>query len=188
MLSAAYATAARESTIEINGMCPADRSAGVREGETSDKKWDRCEMLRSRKPPTISGHRRDVAIGRTIVRNDASIAERSRNADMRFVLVKDRAPRSSSRCASCGSPLGVGYLRDSSSRLQYCGYECYSGSDSLAPLGLPQNLEAASLSFSAFFWLVAQANLAWFPLTHLMAAPSIEHKPSPENGSSRNKF
>jgi hypothetical protein len=58
---------------------------------------------------------------------------------MRFVWVNDRVPRISSKCAQCGASLKTGYLRDVSSRLPYCGYECYPGSDGLASAGIPQN-------------------------------------------------
>jgi hypothetical protein len=44
---------------------------------------------------------------------------------MKFVLVNDKAPRLSSRCAHCHTSIEVRYLRDMSSRLPYCGYACY---------------------------------------------------------------
>ena len=44
---------------------------------------------------------------------------------MNFVLVNDRTPRAPSVCAHCSTPIGLGYLRDVSSRLPYCDHECY---------------------------------------------------------------
>ena len=59
---------------------------------------------------------------------------------MRFVLVNDRVPRESSTCAHCAALLGTGYLRDISSRLPYCSYECYPRYDDPAALAeVPKN-------------------------------------------------
>jgi hypothetical protein len=44
---------------------------------------------------------------------------------MRFVLINHRTPRVPGACARCSSPLQVGYLRDLSTRRQYCGLDCY---------------------------------------------------------------
>jgi len=44
---------------------------------------------------------------------------------MKFVLVNDRSPRSSSICAHCSKAMGAGYLRDLASKQPYCNYGCY---------------------------------------------------------------
>ena len=44
---------------------------------------------------------------------------------MKFVLVNNVAPRSSSVCATCSRPLERSYLHDLSTSKRYCGIECY---------------------------------------------------------------
>lgn len=45
---------------------------------------------------------------------------------MRYVWVSDRVPKGLKRfCAYCCTPIVVGYLRDMSTRLVYCGPSCY---------------------------------------------------------------
>ena len=44
---------------------------------------------------------------------------------MKFVLVNDGAPRAPSTCAHYSTSIGTSYLRDLSSKLPYCDYECY---------------------------------------------------------------
>ena len=50
-----------------------------------------------------------------------------RIAAMKFVLVNGRTPRAQSSCELCGEPIGEAYLRDITSRLAYCGHDCYLG-------------------------------------------------------------
>jgi len=54
---------------------------------------------------------------------------------MNFVLVNDRAPRGARACAHCSTPIGLGYLRDVSSKLLYCDHECYVRYSKQAPIG-----------------------------------------------------
>ena len=44
---------------------------------------------------------------------------------MKFVLVKDMAPREPSVCTACSRPLERGYLHDLSTSRRYCGVECH---------------------------------------------------------------
>ena len=44
---------------------------------------------------------------------------------MLFILVNDRAPREPSACPCCSKVLGLGYLREVSTRDVYCDSECY---------------------------------------------------------------
>ncbi len=44
---------------------------------------------------------------------------------LKFVLVKDMAPRRPSVCTQCSRPLERGYLHDLSTAKRYCGIECY---------------------------------------------------------------
>ena len=44
-----------------------------------------------------------------------------------FVLVNDRVPREDEDCALCGSKIGTGYVRESRTRLFYCGTQCFAG-------------------------------------------------------------
>lgn len=46
---------------------------------------------------------------------------------MQFVLVNGRSPRPESSCALCCEPIGESYLRELTTRLPYCNYECYLG-------------------------------------------------------------
>ena len=46
---------------------------------------------------------------------------------MRFIVVRDRAPRTLSACAHCAKPLELGYLRELASGSLYCHYACYRG-------------------------------------------------------------
>ena len=51
---------------------------------------------------------------------------------MKFVLVNGRSPRADSFCALCCEPIGESYLRELTTRLSYCNYECYLGHCKLA--------------------------------------------------------
>ncbi len=44
---------------------------------------------------------------------------------IKFVLVNDMAPRTTSICTACSRPLEQGYLHDLSTLTRYCGIECY---------------------------------------------------------------
>jgi hypothetical protein len=44
---------------------------------------------------------------------------------MKFVLVKGRTPRPESFCALCCESIGESYLRELTTRLSYCNYDCY---------------------------------------------------------------
>jgi hypothetical protein len=44
---------------------------------------------------------------------------------MQFVLVNGRTPRPESFCESCYEPIGESYLREVTTRLSYCDYDCY---------------------------------------------------------------
>ncbi len=44
---------------------------------------------------------------------------------IKFVLVNDMAPRTTSICTACSRPLDQGYLHDLSTLRRYCGIECY---------------------------------------------------------------
>jgi hypothetical protein len=46
---------------------------------------------------------------------------------MQFVLVNERSPRPESSCALCCETIGESYLRELTTRLPYCNYECYLG-------------------------------------------------------------
>jgi hypothetical protein len=45
----------------------------------------------------------------------------------RFVLVNNRVPRTDQHCALCGGLIDKGYVRDSQTRLIYCGTQCFAG-------------------------------------------------------------
>ena len=51
---------------------------------------------------------------------------------MQFVLVNGRSPRPESSCALCCETIGESYLRELTTRLPYCNYECYLGHCALA--------------------------------------------------------
>jgi hypothetical protein len=44
---------------------------------------------------------------------------------MKFVLVNGRSPRTQSFCALCCEPIGEGYVRELTTHLCYCNYECH---------------------------------------------------------------
>jgi hypothetical protein len=46
---------------------------------------------------------------------------------IRFVLVNNRVPRTDERCALCGGFIKEGYVRDSQTRLIYCGTQHLAG-------------------------------------------------------------
>ena len=62
---------------------------------------------------------------------------------MNFVLVNGRTPRPESFCALCGEAIGETYLREPSTRLSYCSYECYLGHCKLAMSALKDRARAS---------------------------------------------
>jgi hypothetical protein len=50
---------------------------------------------------------------------------RTMEAHMKFVLVNGRAPREESFCALCCEPIDESYLRELTTGLFYCSYECH---------------------------------------------------------------
>jgi hypothetical protein len=62
---------------------------------------------------------------------------------MKFVLVNGRGPRRESFCALCCGPIGQGYLRELTTRLSYCNYNCYLGHCKLAVSVLKQRAKAS---------------------------------------------
>jgi len=51
---------------------------------------------------------------------------------IQFVLVNNRVPSTSERCALCGGLMEKGYVRDSHTRLIYCDTQCFTGATHLA--------------------------------------------------------
>ncbi len=45
----------------------------------------------------------------------------------RFVLVNDRTPRAGTDCALCCKKIENSYIRESQTRLLYCGTQCFAG-------------------------------------------------------------
>ena len=62
---------------------------------------------------------------------------------MNFVLVNGRTPRPESFCALCCEAIGETYLREPSTRLSYCSYECYLGHCKLAVSALTERARAS---------------------------------------------
>jgi hypothetical protein len=46
---------------------------------------------------------------------------------MKFILVNGRNPRRESLCSLCCEPIGESYLRELTTRLSFCNYDCYLG-------------------------------------------------------------
>jgi hypothetical protein len=42
----------------------------------------------------------------------------------RFIIVNDRVPREGATCVTCGGKIERGYVRETRTRLFYCGSEC----------------------------------------------------------------
>jgi hypothetical protein len=58
---------------------------------------------------------------------DLTLATRGLPRAIRFILVNNRMPRTDQHCALCGGLLEKGYVRDSLTRLIYCGTQCFPG-------------------------------------------------------------
>ena len=43
---------------------------------------------------------------------------------MKFILVNGRSPRRESFCSLCYEPIGESYLRELTTRLSFCNYDC----------------------------------------------------------------
>src|SRR6516165_4184453 len=50
-----------------------------------------------------------------------------RRSHMKFILVNGRNPRRESLCSLCCEPIGESYLRELTTRLSFCNYDCYLG-------------------------------------------------------------
>jgi hypothetical protein len=55
---------------------------------------------------------------------------------MKFVVVNGRTPKPQASCALCCEPTGEGYLRELTTRVSYCDYECYLAHCTLTRRGL----------------------------------------------------
>jgi hypothetical protein len=53
-------------------------------------------------------------------------------ARARFVLVRDRVPRTGANCALCCAKIESGYVREPQSRLVYCNLTCFAGHEKTA--------------------------------------------------------
>ena len=62
---------------------------------------------------------------------------------MKFVLVNGRRPHPETCCALCCEPIGESYLRELTTRLSYCSYECYLGHSKLAVSALTERARAS---------------------------------------------
>jgi hypothetical protein len=62
---------------------------------------------------------------------------------MKFVLVNGRRPRPETCCALCCEPIGESYLRELTTRLSYCSYECYCGHSKLSLSVLTERARAS---------------------------------------------
>ena len=62
---------------------------------------------------------------------------------MKFVLVNGRSPRPEGFCALCCEPIGESYLRELTTRLSYCSYECYHGHGKVAVSALTERARAS---------------------------------------------
>jgi hypothetical protein len=57
---------------------------------------------------------------------------RTMEPHMKFVLVNGRSPRTESFCALCCEPIGEGYVRELTTHLCYCNYECHLAHSKIA--------------------------------------------------------
>ena len=62
---------------------------------------------------------------------------------MKFVLVNGRRPRPETFCALCCEPIRESSLRELTTHLPYCGYECYLGHCKLAISVLEERARAS---------------------------------------------
>ena len=62
---------------------------------------------------------------------------------MKFVLVNGRRPRPETFCALCCEPIDETYLRELTTHLSYCTYECYLGHCKLAMSALKDRARAS---------------------------------------------
>ena len=64
-------------------------------------------------------------------------------ADMKFVLVNGGSPPPESFCPLCCEAIGENYLRELSTLLSYCSYECYLGHCKLSVSVLTERARAS---------------------------------------------
>jgi hypothetical protein len=62
---------------------------------------------------------------------------------MKFVVVNGRTPRPQSVCALCCKSIGASYVRELTTRLSYCGDNCYAGNCKVAAAMLPKRARAS---------------------------------------------
>ena len=60
------------------------------------------------------------------MRTDLTFATGKFPQAIRFVLVKNRLPRTCKHCALCGGITDKGYVRDTQTRLIYCDTQCFA--------------------------------------------------------------
>jgi hypothetical protein len=65
-------------------------------------------------------------------------------ARTRFVLVKDRVPRTDGTCARCSAKIESGYVREPQTRLVYCNLTCFTGHGKMAMSALVSRVRRAS--------------------------------------------
>jgi len=63
---------------------------------------------------------------------------------IRFVVVNNRVPCMGRHCALCGGLIKKGYMRESQTRLIYCGSECLAGRAHEAALVVKNRRKKAS--------------------------------------------
>ncbi len=62
---------------------------------------------------------------------------------MKFVWVNGRTPRPESFCALCCEEIGETYVRELTTHLSYCSYECYLSHCKLAMSALKDRARAS---------------------------------------------
>jgi hypothetical protein len=72
----------------------------------------------------------------------ASIAECS--AQIRFVLVNDRAPRTDTTCALCALKIKNGYVRAPQTGLIYCNAQCFAEHENRTALAFKRDTRKVS--------------------------------------------
>jgi hypothetical protein len=72
----------------------------------------------------------------------ASIAECS--AQIRFVLVNDRAPRTDTTCAQCCLKIKSAYVRAPHTWLIYCDAQCFAEHETMTALAFKKDMSKVS--------------------------------------------
>jgi hypothetical protein len=65
-------------------------------------------------------------------------------ARARFILVRDRVPRTDGSCAQCCAKIESGYVREPQTRRVYCSLTCFAGHGKPATSGLVNRARRAS--------------------------------------------